>query len=231
PAQRYLKPQVGDQVALGYFHNFGENRFEASVEVYYKWMQNQFDVRDGADILINNNVEDALLAGDAWSYGAEFLVRKNVGKSTGWLSYTWAKTQREIDGINGGKPYSPRYDRRHDISFVLTHQFNDRITLGVNWVYATGAAVSFPVGKYEIEGRTLEYYDDLNRNGDRMPAYHRLDASLTIDGKNKKNRRWQGSWNFSIYNLYNRRNAFSIYFRESESDPNVTEAVQTTLFG
>lgn len=231
PTQRYLDPQIGDQVAVGYFRNFDNNRFEASVELYYKWMQNQFDVKDGADILLNNNVEDALLAGNAWSYGAEFLVRKNVGSTTGWLSYTWSKTQREIDGISGGNPYSPRYDRRNDVSFVLTHQFNDRMTLGLNWVYATGAAVSFPVGKYEIEGRQLEYYDDENRNADRMPAYHRMDVSFTIDGKNKKNRRWQGSWNFSIYNLYNRKNAFSIYFRENEDNPDVTEAVQTTLFG
>ncbi|MEM6298525.1 MAG: TonB-dependent receptor plug domain-containing protein, partial [Bacteroidota bacterium] len=231
PAQRYLEPQIADQVALGYFRNFADNRFETSVEVYYKYMDNQFDVRDGGEILINNNVEDALLVGDAWSYGAEFLIRKNLGQTTGWISYTLSKTQRKIDGINGGQAYSPRYDRRHDIAFVLTHQFNDRITLGFNWVYATGAAVSFPVGKYEIEGRNLEYYDPLDRNGDRMPAYHRADVSLTIDGKNKKDRRWQGSWNFSLYNMYNRKNAFSIYFRENEDNPNQTEAVQTTLFG
>ncbi|MGF1533449.1 MAG: carboxypeptidase-like regulatory domain-containing protein [Bernardetiaceae bacterium] len=231
PTQRYLEPQIGDQVALGYFQNFRDNQFEFSAEVYYKWMQNQFDVKDGGDILLNNNVEDALLAGEAWSYGLELMLRKNIGRTSGWVSYTWSKTQRRIPGINGGLAYSPRYDRRHDVSFVLTHQFNERMTLGATWVYATGAAVSFPVGKYEIEGRQIEYYDPLDRNGDRMPAYHRFDVSLTIDGKNKKNRAWQGSWNFSIYNLYNRKNPFSIYFRENENNASQTEAVQTTLFG
>lgn len=232
-SSRYLEPQIGDQIAAGYFRNFDDNTYEASVEGYYKWMENQLDVRNGADVLVNNNVEEALAAGRAWSYGAEFMLRKNKGFTTGWVSYTWSKTQRQIDAISQGNAYSPRYDRRHDISLVVTHRFSERLILSGNWVYSTGAAVSFPVARYELEGLIVDYYDDANRNGNRMPDYHRMDLSLTVKGKQR--RRWQGSWNFSVYNAYNRYNAFTITFREKTDDDGnglgEMEAVQQTLFG
>lgn len=214
PADNYIKPLIGDQIALGYFRNFKDNSFEGSVEIYYKWMDNLIDFKPGAEILLNNNIETEIFTGKGWAYGAEFLVKKNVGKTTGWLGYTISTTERKIPGINGGKKYKAKYDRTHDISLVLSHQLSQRVTLSANWVYATGQAVSFPVGRYNIDGRSIPYYDDFSRNGDRMPDYHRLDLSVNLEGKNKKQKRWQGSWNFSIYNAYARKNAFSITFED-----------------
>lgn len=214
PADTYIEPLIGDQVALGYFRNFKENTFEASVEVYYKWMDNLIDFKPAAEILLNNNIETEILSGKGWAYGAEFLVKKNVGKTTGWLGYTISKTERQIDGINGGRRYNAKYDRTHDISLVVSHEVSPRLTLSANWVYATGQAVSFPVGRYNVDGRSIPYYDDLRRNADRMPSYHRLDLSANLETKNRKNRRWQSSWSFSIYNAYARQNAFSIKFED-----------------
>ncbi len=218
PSDNYIKPLIADQIAFGYFRNFKKNTFETSVEVYYKWMNNLLDFKPGAEILLNNNIETEILIGEGRAYGAEFLIKKNVGRTTGWLSYTLARTERQIDGINGGKTYSAKYDRTHDISFVVSRQINTRLTLSANWVYATGQAVSLPVGRYNIDGRSIPYYDDLDRNGQRMPAYHRLDLSANLEGKNKKNKKWQGSWNFSIYNVYARKNAFSLTFEDINND-------------
>jgi hypothetical protein len=244
PADTYIKPQIGDQVALGYFRNFKDNMFEASVEVYYKWMQNQIDFKDGSEILLNNNLEAELLAGKAWAYGSEFMLKKNTGRTTGWVSYTLAKAQRQIEGINNGNAYSPRYDRRHNVSVVLTHDLSSRVSLSANWVYTTGSAVTYPQGFYEFEGKRIAYYPT-ERNGSRMPDYHRLDLSVNLAGKKKPGRKWEGSWNFSFYNAYARKNAFTIQFRDViNGKPNVSEfdddlvintrepkAVRTALFG
>jgi hypothetical protein len=244
PADSYIRPQIGDQVAIGYFRNFKENMFEASVELYYKWMQNQIDFKDGAEILLNNNLEAELLSGKAWAYGSEFMLKKNTGRTTGWVSYTLAKAQRQIEGINNGNPYSPRYDRRHNVSVVLTHEISPRVSLSANWVYTTGSAVTYPQGFYEIESKRIAYYPQ-ERNTSRMPDYHRMDLSLNLAGKKKTGRRWEGSWNFSLYNAYNRKNAFTIQFRDvingkpgvSEFDDNLVintrepKAVKTALFG
>ena len=233
PTNKHIDPQISDQVALGFFQNFADNDWEASVEAYYKDMQNQIDVRDGADLLLNDNIEEALAAGRAWSYGLEFYIKKNTGKTTGWVSYTLSNTQRQIAEINLGNPYSPRYNRPHNLAVVVAHQFSPRVTLAGNFIFTSGAAVTFPVGRYQVGNQTVEYFESGKRNADRLPDYHRADISLTLDGKQKKN--WKGSWNFSIYNFYNRQNAFSIYFREkqdeNEEGTGEFEAVQTTLFG
>jgi outer membrane cobalamin receptor len=244
PADTYIKPQIGDQVALGYFRNFKDNMFEASVELYYKWMQNQIDFKDGAEILLNNNLEAELLSGKAWAYGSEFMLKKNTGRTTGWVSYTLANAQRQIEGINNGNPYSPRYDRRHNVSVVLTHDLSSRLSVSANWVYTTGSAVTFPQGFYEVDGKRVAYYP-VERNSDRMPAYHRMDLSLNLAGKKKPGRKWESSWNLSLYNAYARKNAFTIQFRDvingnprlSEFDNDLVintrepKAVKTALFG
>lgn len=235
PSDSYIKPQIGDQVAVGYFRNFSKNRFEFSVEAYYKKMYNQIDFKDGAELLLTKNIETEILAGKAWSYGLEFLIKKNVGNTTGWIGYTLSRTRRQIPGINGGKAYSPRYDRTHDVSVVLSHKLNDRITLSGNWVYTTGSAVSRPKGKYEFEGHTVAYYDPLDRNGARMPDYHRMDLSITIESKKNKTRRWQSSWNFSIYNAYMKKNPWSIEYKDViNGNPSINETdnvvVQTRDF-
>jgi hypothetical protein len=213
-------------VAFGYFRNFSNNRFETSVEVYYKDLKNQIDYKNGADLIFNSTVEAELVFGRGWSYGAEFFVKKNEGKLTGWLGYTLSRTMRQFDLINNGTAFPARHDRVHDISIVGMYYLTKNLKLSASWVYYTGNAVTFPSGKYTIDGHLVNYYTE--RNGYRMPDYHRLDLGLTWI--RKKTDKWESSWNFSVYNAYARENAYYIDFRESEDNPGKTEAVQVSLF-
>jgi hypothetical protein len=190
-------------------------------------MQNQIDYKPGTNILLNPTVESELLFGRGWSYGAEFLIRKKKGNFTGWIGYTLAKTERQFDDIDKGEVFPSRYDRTHDISIVASYTFSERLSVAATWVYNTGNAVTFPAGKYEFEGETINFYTE--RNGYRMPDYHRGDISVTLDSK--KREKFNSSWNLSIYNIYNRMNAYSISFGSSDVDPARTEATQLSLFG
>ncbi len=240
PADYYIQPLNADQVAAGIFKNFRDNTIETSVEVYYKYMRNLIDFKPNAQILLNNNLETEILSGIGYAYGTEFSVRKTSGKMTGLISYTLSRTFRQIEGISADNPYPARYDRIHDISATAGYDITPKINLSAIWVYATGAAVSFPVGRINVDGKTIPVYDDDSRNADRMPAYHRMDLSLNIDLPG--NERFNQNLNISIYNAYNRRNAFSIEFRDivnndvnySPADgPEVSRrpgAVQTYLF-
>lgn len=221
-----IKPEIGDQVSLGYFRNFRDNSIEFSVESYYKYMQNQIDYRDGADVTLNDNVESQLLYGTGRAYGVEFLIKKKYGKLNGWIGYTLSRVERKIEGINNGKYYPARQDRTHDISIVTIYEISPKWTASATWVYYTGNAVTFPSGKYEIAGQVINYYTE--RNGYRMPDYHRLDIGLTW--QRKKTEKFESNWNFSVYNAYNRENAFAITFEQDPDDPSRTRAVQTTLF-
>jgi hypothetical protein len=227
PSSNVIKPQLCDQYALGYFRNFKDNMFETSVEVYYKDMQNQIDYKPGADIVLNPVVESQLYFGKGRSYGVEFLVRKNVGKFTGWVAYTLSRTERQFQYINNDSWYPAKQDRTHDISTVLMYNAGKKWSFGAVWVYATGNAVTFPVAQYQFQGHTVSYYSD--RNGYRMPAYHRLDISATL--KRPKRKHFEGEWDFSVYNVYDRHNAYSIQFQQDPNNPGQTEAVKTWLFG
>ncbi|MHA7128328.1 TonB-dependent receptor [Algoriphagus namhaensis] len=211
-AGRYVPPIRSDQVSLGLFHNFDENRWEFSVEGYYKDFRNIIDLKNGASVLFADNVETEILIGDGWAYGLEFLLRKNVGKTTGWLAYTWSRTWRQIDGVSLGQKYNPRYDRPHDVTLVLNHEFSPAWSAGLTFVYTTGQSVSFPVGLYEVDNQVVSLYSDF-RNQDRFPNYHRMDASISWKNPNK-GKKWRGSWNFSVYNLYGRKNPFAYEFTE-----------------
>ncbi len=221
-----IKPELSDQVSVGYYKNFKGNTWELTVEAYYKSMQNQVDYRDGSDLFSNNAIESQLLFGKGRAYGMEWLIRRKTGRLTGWLGYTLSKSERLINGINSNKWYNARQDRTHDISVVAMYEANKRWTLSASWVYYTGDAVTFPEGKYQINGQTVFYYT--NRNAYRMPAYHRLDLGATLQLKAKKNR--SAELSFSLYNAYGRANAYTINFRDGKNDPTKTEAVQTTLF-
>ena len=221
-----IKPEISDQFSLGYARNFKDNNYQASVEIYYKSMQNQIDYKDGADISTPPDIESELLYGKGRAYGAEFLVKKTQGKFTGWVGYTLSKTERLIEGINSNKWYNAKQDRTHDISVVGVYQLTSRWSLSGLFVYSTGNAVTFPAGKYEVDGQTIFYYTE--RNGYRMPAYHRMDLGATYTKQKKNNR--ESSWNFSLYNVYGRENAYSITFADSETDPTKTVATQTSLF-
>ena len=217
---------MADQVSLGLFKNFNKNRYECSLEGYYKHLYNQIDYKNGADLIFNSTVESELVFGKGWSYGAEFLLKKNYGKLNGWVAYTWSKTMRQFDGINNGKAFPARHDRPHDLAVVAMYKLSDKATVSANWVYSSGNAVTVPRGRNEIDGQTVGYYTE--RNGYRMSPTHRLDLGLTWT--RKKTRKFESAWNFSVYNAYARENPYYIYFQEVEDQPGVQEAVQVSLF-
>jgi len=220
------KPGVSDQVAFGWFKNFKDNAYELNIETYYKTLQNQLDYRNGGNEQANEKLEGELLSGIGRAYGLELMLKKKQGNFTGWVAYTLSKTERKIDGINNNNWYNAKQDRTHDISVVGIYDITPKLSVSALFVFYTGNAVTFPSGKYQIDGQTYFIYTD--RNGYRMPNYHRLDLALTWYRKNTE--KFESSWNFSVYNVYGRENAYSITFRENADDPTKTEAVQTTLF-
>ncbi len=228
PSSPNIDPQLADQVALGYFRNFFDNSIETSVEIYYKDMQNQIDFKDFADLMLNAEYESEFRIGNAWSYGAEFFIRKQQGKFTGWISYTLSKAKRKIPEINDGKIYSSSYDRPHNLSIVAMYDLTKRWNVSATWVYASGTPVTFPTGRYEQGNMIVPIYSE--RNGYRMPDYHRMDLSITLKSKEKPNKRMTSDLNLSIYNIYNRHNAWMINFSQDEDSPNTTVAELVYVF-
>lgn len=221
-----VKPQIADQIAIGYFRNFKKDMYVTSFEIYYKDMQNVIDYRTGADLFLNEEIEADLVYGDGEAYGFEMSLRKTKGVFTGLVSYTLSRTLRTIDQINNGDKFPARQDRIHDLSLVGTYAISKRTKMSMAFVYYTGDAVTFPNGGYTIEGAVIPYYTQ--RNGYRLPDYHRLDFSLNIQGK--KREKYESSWNISLYNVYGRENTFSITFQQNEDDPSITEAEQLAIF-
>ncbi len=221
-----VKPEIADQISLGYFRNFSDNMFEFSVEGYYKDMKNQLDFKDGADIEAYNVIDTEILPGKGRSYGVELTLKKRLGRLTGWIGYTLSKSEKKIDGINEGRWYNAFQDRTHDISIVGMYELSPKWSLSAAWVYYTGNAISYPSGKYQINGRDVMYYAE--RNGYRMPAYHRLDLGATC--LLKKTKKFHSELVFSLYNAYGRENAYMIQFRTNTKDPDKTTAYQYSLF-
>jgi len=226
PSSNIIKLEIADQISLGYFKNCSENTYEFSVEVYYKWMQNQIDYIDGAEVLLPKAIETQLLYGKGRAYGVELLLKKKEGRFSGWIGYTLSRTEKKIEGINQNNWYAAKQDRTHDITIVGMYDLSDKWSISALWTYYTGNAVTFPSGKYYVDGKVVWLYSD--RNGYRMPDYHRLDLGASC--KLKDTPKYSSDLTFSLYNAYGRENAYSISFRESESDPSKTEVVQTTLF-
>ncbi len=224
-----VKPEIADQFALGYFSNFKNDSYEFSSEIYYKDMQNQIEYRNGTDLRGNKSVESDLLFGDGRAYGIELFLKKRFGRFNGWIGYTLAKTERQFQQINNGEWFNAKQDRTHDLSIVGIYKASKRWTLSSTFVYSTGNAVTYPSGKYQLNGETVFYYSE--KNGYRTPAYHRLDLSATLEPKIKPNRKYQSSWSFGVYNAYNRKNPFSIDFKDDPDNSSKTQAVQTSLFG
>jgi hypothetical protein len=216
PSTPYIKPQKADQVALGYFRNFHENKFEASVETYYKHFYNVVDYKDNANIVANKNIETEIRRGKGWSYGFEFFVRKNTGKFTGWISYTWSKTEFNIPEVNGGKTYYASYDRRHNFNVVGSYDINERWNLSGNWVFGSGRPITLPVQKYQFGNNYPLYIPE--RNNYRIAPYHRFDLAATLYRKKKEGRKNESSWNFSVYNVYARQNPFTVYTQNKKDE-------------
>jgi len=222
-----IKPEIVDQVSTGYFKNFKDNLFEFSAEVYYKWLQNQIDYKDGAQLLVNQDVESDLTYGSGRAYGLELFLKKKYGRFNGWIGYTLSRTERKFDAINNGNYYPARQDRTHDVSVVGIFKLNGRWTFSGAFVYGTGNAITYPTGKYNIGGLTTFSYSE--RNGYREPSSNRLDIGATLEGK--EHTKYHSSWTFGVYNVYGHRNPYIITFRDSKTVPNTTEAVETSIFG
>jgi hypothetical protein len=225
-SSRNVRPEVSDQLSGGYFRNFGEDVYQFSAETYFKWMHNQIDLKNGADIRANQHIEGELLVGRGRAYGLELMLKKKYGVFNGWIGYTLSRTELSVPGINRGNWYPARQDATHDISVVGIYDASKRWSLSGTWVYRTGNAITFPSGKYEVDGQVQLYYTE--RNGYRMPAYHRLDLGATYYFRNKGN--YESSLNFSVYNAYGRKNAFSIDFEQDPDNPEKSRAVMTYLF-
>lgn len=224
PSSDVVEPQFGTEVSAGYFRNFKNNVYETSVEVYYRDMKHQVEYAEGAlpENNVNDNVDNNYTFGNGWSYGAEFFVKKRKGRFNGWIGYTLAVTQRKFDDLNYGKTFYAKYDRRHDVSLVGVFELNKFWTFGATWVYSTGNLVTLPASRYFIDGKIVYSYGD--RNGYRLAPYHRLDLSATLQGKKRKN--YESSWNFSIFNVYNRANPYFIYFDDTSNYATGTLSVQ-----
>ena len=241
PAGRYIEPATVNQIAAGYFQNFADNRYEVSVEGYYKDFQNIVDYRNGADLIFNETIETEILSGIGRSYGLEFYLRKRKGRLSGWLSYTLSKTELKVENddpllaINAGEWYAANYDKRHDISFVLSYQLTKKWDLGMNFTYQTGRAITPPEGRFTFEEYSVPVYR--SRNSLRIPDYHRLDLSANYTPQKDPNKKFYSAWSIGIYNVYGRRNAYSIFFEQADAPPGATapsfntQAVQLSIFG
>ncbi|MCW2119898.1 TonB-dependent receptor [Flavobacterium sp. 7A] len=235
PSDNFIKPQIADQVAVGYFKNFQNNMFSLEVETYYKKIKNRLDYIDGADLIANKAIEQIVLNGQMRSYGLEIMLRKNEGKLNGWISYTLSKSQQQTPGrtpeelgINNGQWYRSIYDKTHNLAVTGSFKKSEKWSFGANFVLQTGQPVTYPNSQYYYSGVVVPSYGLRNEN--RLPAYHHLDVSATLTPTKNKGRDWKGEWVFSIYNLYNRKNAASINFRQN-TDTGANEAVRTSIFG
>ena len=226
-ASQNVKPQLCDQVAIGYFRNFSNNEYEASAEIYYKDMKNVVDFKDHADLMVNEDLEQELRFGKGYSYGAEFMLRKNTGPLTGWISYTLSKSRRKADDIYDGNWYRSPYDKPHNISIVANYELSKKWSVSANWVYASGTPVTYPTGRFQIENNYVPIYS--GRNEYRYPDYHRLDLSATCQ-LSKPGKRFKHELNFSLYNAYGRKNPWTIMFEQEDNDPNTLYAEKVYLF-
>ncbi|GAA4811859.1 TonB-dependent receptor [Litoribaculum gwangyangense] len=235
PSGKYIKPQLLDQFAVGYFKNFDSNSYSLEVESFYKTIKNRIDYIDGADLIANNAIEQVILNGKARAYGLELLLRKNEGRFKGWLAYTLSKSEQQTKGrtpseigINNGNWYNTPFDKTHDISFTGSYNWSDKWKINANFLFQTGQPGTFPNAQYEYNGIIIPSFN--NRNSDRLPAYNRLDIALNYTPKPNKNKGLESYWVFGIYNIYNRRNAASINFGQN-NETGLNEATRLSIFG
>ena len=225
PSSQKLKPSNAQQVALGYFKNFSNNTYEASVETYYKVMNNQLEFRPGAQLLLNQNIEGEMIFGSGKAYGLELFLQKKRGRLTGWVGYTLSRAERTFPQLNRGNPFPYRYDRTHDLSIVANYPLSKKWEASAVFVYGTGNALTLPTGRftyflgYNFDNRTpiftnIDQYDKVNDY--RMPSYHRFDISFTYTRRPQSTKPIKSSWNFGVYNVYNRANPYFIYFSVDE---------------
>ena len=243
PSDNYIKPQIADQFAVGYFTNFKNDNYSLEIESYYKKIKNRMDYIDGADLIANEAIEQVILNGEMRSYGLEVMLRKNTGKFSGWIAYTLSRSEQRTPGrtaneigINNGNWYKSAYDKTHNLAITSSYKWNKKWNFGANFVLQTGQPVTYPNGQYTYHpdgqyntpGITVPSYGLRNQNN--LPLYHHLDISATLTPKHNANKKWKGEWVFSVYNLYGRKNAASISFRQNQDSGN-NEAIRLSIFG
>ncbi|MBM1107533.1 TonB-dependent receptor [Aurantibacter crassamenti] len=243
PSGPFVKPQILDQYTAGYFRNIKNGDYSLETEVFYKNIKNRIDYIDGANLIANNAIEQVILNGKARAYGLELLLRKNEGALQGWLAYTLSKSEQKTPGrkstpelersnfetgINNSEWYNTPFDKTHDFSIFGSYELNEKWSINSTFVYQTGQPTNYPIGQFEFQGLSIPYYG--LRNSERLPDYNRMDISATLTPRKNLNRKWKAEWVFSIYNVYNRRNAASINFSNNQ-DTGVNEAVRTSIFG
>jgi hypothetical protein len=231
PSSNNIKPQLADQIALGLFKNFKDNTYETSFEIYYKKLQQQLDYVKNADLLLNKKLDADLLQGDGRAWGAELFVRKIQGLLNGWVSYTYSKTERKTIGISNGQWYPARYDRPHVLNIVANYDWNKKWSFSASFVFQSGTPGTFPTNRVDVQGYAVPYNATDTRNNFRIAPYHRLDLSATLTPWRNANRKFKSNWVFSIYNVYNRRNPYSVYFRSNKDDRLQTEAIRFSVVG
>lgn len=236
PSTNNIAPQMSDQWALGYFRNFSDNMFESSVEVFYKTMTNQLEYVSIADLLLNETLEADILRGRGRAYGAEFFLKKNGGKLNGFISYTIARSERQVNGINNGNWYAAKFDRTHNLSIVANYDITEKWSVGGNLIYSTGTPVTVPSNRMNFQGIIVPQTEGNIRNNSRQPEYIRFDLSATrylkprIAGT-KWYQRYESNWVFSVYNALARRNPFTIWVQPNPDKPSQTEAIRFSVFG
>jgi hypothetical protein len=231
PSTNNILPEIADQVALGYFRNFSENDYEASLELYYKSTQNQLDYINDANLFLNPLIEADLMNGKGRTYGAEVFIKKNKGLLNGWISYTLGRSERQVDGLNRNDWFANRYDKLHNLSLVANYDYTKNWNFSANFVFATGTPATFPTNRLEVQGNILPHNSFDSRNNYRLPDYHRLDLSVTYRPDKTEGSKWESYWVFSVYNVYNRRNAFSVFFQQNPDSPGMTEAIKYSIIG
>jgi hypothetical protein len=217
PSSPNVKPQRADQVAAGYFRNFRNNEIETSVEAYYKWMNDVIDFKDHASLTMNPRMEGEIRNGIGRAYGMEFMIKRSKGRLNGWISLTLSKALRTVKSINDGRSYPAPYDKPVSFNAVFSYEISKRMSFSANWIYATGAPVTYPVGSFVYNNAVNKIYS--GRNGYRMRDYSRLDISLSLKGREHTPRFWNGEWVFSVYNAYGRHNDWIINFTQDDKHP------------
>ena len=240
PSTNNIEPGMANAFGLGYFRNFRNNGFEASVELYYRSTTNQMEYIDGAELFINEFIEADLLSGIGRAYGMELSLKKNTGRFTGWVGYTLGRTEMKVDGINHGDWYPTRFDQKHNVSLTGAYQLNERWSFSANFSFITGTPTTFPTSRMEVQGYVVPHNTYGSRNNIRIEDYHRLDLSVRLDGKkvkkNGKVRKNEDYWVFGAYNVYARKNPFSIYFSQNSDrtipgQPVATKGTKLAIIG
>jgi hypothetical protein len=222
PSSNIVKPQKAHQGAVGYFRNFLNDKYETSVELYYKDMRDMIEYKEGAQIFLNSNLDSELVFGKGWSYGAEFFIKKNTGRITGWIGYTLSYANRNFPDLNGGKTYPAKYDRRHDFVITGVYNFSKKWSFSTIFVYGSGHSATVPFGQYTIPmpgnfgGGQVIGEDYVEKNFYKLKAYNRMDIGIKYTVPHKY---YTSDWRFDIYNVYSRRNPYFVYLT-TEQDPN-----------